>query len=396
MKYELAFLEQSNCAAVFAEGKLCEYYPPDIAKVQSGDIYIAKVERIVVGLQAAFVDLGIEKGFIYAKEVIKDGVVGNNCDIRSLLKVGQEIIVQVVKEAIGDKRPTLTMKISLPGRYAVFLPNCEQRSVSRKITDEKLRDEMQKELQNLKLAANTGIILRTGAGKADSTAWQQDYDKLLAKWQSISSAKNGRLLYKAASLPEALLRDLSNDVTAIWTDDENVYEMLAEINTEKTPVFWRDTDYLIKKFHLEMQLKAAWQRKIALPSGGYLIIEETEAMVVIDVNSGTFSASDTEDTFTEVNIEAAKEIARQIRLRNLGGIIIIDFVDMKNDSSREKVRQALADAISADRLKVSLEGWSALGLFELTRQKKGQPLSKYLSTECDNCRGLGKIYRHML
>lgn len=396
MKYELAFLKHGNCAALFVDGKLCEYYPPDIDKVQSGDIYIAKVERIIVGLQAAFVDLGTEKGFIYAKEVIKDGVASNNCDIRSLLKVGQEIIVQVVKEAIGDKRPTLTMKISMPGKYVVFLPNCEQRSISRKITDEKLRDKMQKELQNLKLAANTGIILRTGAVKAESIEWQQDYDKLLAMWQSLSLTKKGHLLYKAASLPEALMRDLNNDVSTIWCDDENVYEMLKEIKDEKTTIFWRDKDYIIQKFHLEMQLKSAWQRKVALPSGGYLIIDETEAMVVIDVNSGTFSASDTEDTFTEVNIEAATEIARQIRLRNLGGIIIIDFVDMKNDNSREKVRQALANAITIDRLKVSLEGWSALGLFELTRQKKGQPLSKYLSAECDACQGLGKIYRHTL
>lgn len=393
MKYELGLLDiGGTCALLFEEGKLCEFYPPREIKVQSGDIYLAKVERIVVGLNAAFVDLGDEKGFIYAQEVLSAQT--NAPDIRSLLKAGQEIIVQVIKEALGDKRPTVTMKLSLPGKYIVFLPNTEQRSVSRKISDDLKRKQLQEMANQLALAPDTGVIIRTNAAEADLTKWQQDYDNLYKMWRNMLQNRKGRLIYKAASLTETMRRDWGNELNAVWTDSEDIYEEWKA--NSSINIYWREKEEIIQKFALQSQLKAAWQKKVPLKSGGYLIIDETEAMVVIDVNSGSFAAkSGTEETFARLNIEAAEEIARQLRLRNLGGIIIIDFVDMKKEESRELVYQALACAVKADKLKVNLEGWSALGLFELTRQKKGLPLSKYISSECEQCRGLGKIYHQL-
>lgn len=389
MKYELGLLDTGGiCAFLFDEGKLCEFYPPQEAMVHSGDIYLAKVERIVAGLNAAFVDLGEDKGFIYAHEILD--AQNKSTDIRSLVKVGQEIVVQVIKEAVGGKRPSLTMKIAIPGEYVVFLPNTEQRSVSRKIAGESQRLKLQEMAAKLSLAPKTGVILRTNAAKASLEQWQQDYDALLKMWQDMPHKKSGRLIYRA-SLAEMMRRDLGGELKSVWTDSEDIYEEWKK--TSAVSVYLREQENIINKFSLVSQMKAAWQKKVPLKSGGFLIIDETEAMVVIDVNSGTFAASGTEETFTTVNIEAAEEIARQMRLRNLGGIIIIDFVDMKNEESREKVRLALSKAVASDRLKVNLEGWSALGLFELTRQKKGLPLSRYLSAECPHCQGLGKIYR---
>lgn len=387
MEYELALLEKNGThAALFCEEKLCEYYPPSEEKAQSGDIYLAKVERIVPGLDAAFVDLGGEKGFIYAKEVVTVQNTSQALDIKSLLKVGQEIMVQVIKEALGDKRPTLTMKISMPGEFIVFLPNTNQRSVSRKIDDEKLRETLQSQLAQMNLASDTGVILRTNAAETDLNAWQNDYDRLLVLWQGLAKKPNSRLIYKATDIAETLLRDVGKDLKMIWTDSAEIYERLRKQTS--ISVFLREQEFILQKFALESQLKAAWQKKVPLKSGGYLIIEQTEAMVVIDVNSGNFAAkSGTEETFVKLNIEAAEEVARQIRLRNLGGIIIVDFVDMKNPKSREKVELYLNEAVRKDRLKVHPEGWSALGLFELTRQKKGLPLAKYIAADCACCHG---------
>jgi len=393
MKYDLLALKDDKgiTLALFAENRLVEYYPPSSNHAQSGDIYRAKVERIVPGLNAAFVNLGKENGFIYSKEALLNKKIDHkNCDINSVLKVGQEIIVQVTKEALGDKRPTLTAQIALAGEFLVLLPYSDEIGISRKIIDEKQKTHLLKCAGNIK-RSSAGFILRTNSINVTEEMLQKEYDLLLSKWQQILNNKtSSRLLYKAGDQLESLRHDLSSKLSKVWTNDEEIYYDWQKVSS--VPIFLRDREYLLQKFPLESELNRAWQKKIKLECGGFIIIEQTEAMVVIDVNSGNFSAKEgLEETFTQTNIQAAWEIAHQIRLRNLGGIIIIDFVDMVKDENRLKVTEALAEAIKSDRRKIILEGWSNLGLFELTRQKKGLPLSENTSIICPHCLGTGRI-----
>ncbi len=390
--YELLALKEKDglALALFRDNLLVEYFPPQKTKVQSGDIYRGKVERILPGLNAAFINLGQEMGFIYAQDVLAERKSTHIAfAINDLLKVGQDIVVQVVKEASGDKRPSVSGKISLAGEYIALLPNCSQKYLSRKITDEETQKKLHNELEKLKLTPDIGLIVRTNGQNADHTLLQKEYDELAAKWQRIINTK-GRILYRQNNALESLRQDLSGKLAKVWTDDESIYESWQQ--NYQVPVFLKDSEYLKNKFALSSQLRKAWVKKVDLADGGFLVIDETEAMVVIDVNSGNFTAKEgVEETFLSINLQAAEEIARQVRLRNLAGIIIIDFIDMNNEENRKEVSEALACAFENDRRKVSLEGWSPLGLFILTRQKKGQTLSKTLGHACPHCQGMGRI-----
>ena len=388
MKYDLLALKENDelILALFSEGVLIEYYPKQKSKVCSGDIYRGKVERILPGLDAAFVNLGQEMGFIYARDILNEGKLQ---DINSLLKVGQDLIVQVIKEASGDKRPSLTGKISLAGEYIALLPNCSQVYISRKINEEEKQKYLLGELKKLRLAENIGLIVRTNGQNANSALMQKEYDALKEKWQKIINTK-GRVLYKEDDALEILRQDLSESLMQVWTNDRELYEDWQQ--KQRVPIYLKDEEYLKNKFALASQLRRAWIKKVELKDGGFLVIDETEAMAVIDVNSGNFTAREgTEETFLKINLQAAEEIAHQVRLRNLAGIIIIDFIDMKLPENQAKVEMALREAFKDDRRKVFFEGWSSLGLFMLTRQKKGQPLSKLIGHICPHCQGRGRI-----
>ena len=338
------------------------------------------------GLDAAFVNLGQEMGFIYARDILNEGKLQ---DINSLLKVGQDLIVQVIKEASGDKRPSLTGKISLAGEYIALLPNCSQVYISRKINEEEKQKYLLGELKKLRLAENIGLIVRTNGQNANSALMQKEYDALKEKWQKIINTK-GRILYKEDDALEILRQDLSESLMQVWTNDRELYEDWQQ--KQRIPIYLKDEEYLKNKFALASQLRRAWIKKVELKDGGFLVIDETEAMAVIDVNSGNFTAREgTEETFLKINLQAAEEIAHQVRLRNLAGIIIIDFIDMKLPENQAKVEMALREAFKDDRRKVFFEGWSSLGLFMFTRQKKGQPLSKLIGHICSHCQGRGRI-----
>ena len=388
MKYDLLALKENDelILALFSEGVLIEYYPKQKSKVRSGDIYRGKVKRILPGLDAAFVNLGQEMGFIYARDILNEGKLQ---DINSLLKVGQDLIVQVIKEASGDKRPSLTGKISLAGEYIALLPNCSQGYISRKINEEEKQKYLLGELKKLRLAENIGLIVRTNGQNANSALMQKEYDALKEKWQKIINTK-GRILYKEDDALEILRQDLSESLMQVWTNDRELYEDWQQ--KQRIPIYLKDEEYLKNKFALASQLRRAWIKKVELKDGGFLVIDETEAMAVIDVNSGNFTAREgTEETFLKINLQAAEEIAHQVRLRNLAGIIIIDFIDMKLPENQAKVEMALREAFKDDRRKVFFEGWSSLGLFMFTRQKKGQPLSKLIGHICSHCQGRGRI-----
>ena len=388
MKYDLLALKENDelILALFSEGVLIEYYPKQKSKVRSGDIYRGKVKRILPGLDAAFVNLGQEMGFIYARDILNEGKLQ---DINSLLKVGQDLIVQVIKEASGDKRPSLTGKISLAGEYIALLPNCSQVYISRKINEEEKQKYLLGELKKLRLAENIGLIVRTNGQNANSALMQKEYDALKEKWQKILNTK-GRILHKEDDALEILRQDLSESLMQVWTNDRELYEDWQQ--KQRIPIYLKDEEYLKNKFALASQLRRAWIKKVELKDGGFLVIDETEAMAVIDVNSGNFTAREgTEETFLKINLQAAEEIAHQVRLRNLAGIIIIDFIDMKLPENQAKVEMALREAFKDDRRKVFFEGWSSLGLFMFTRQKKGQPLSKLIGHICSHCQGRGRI-----
>ena len=238
MKYDLLALKEKDelILALFSEGVLIEYYPKQKSKVRSGDIYRGKVERILPGLDAAFINLGQEMGFIYARDILNEGKLQ---DINSLLKVGQDLIVQVIKEASGDKRPSLTGKISLAGEYIALLPNCSQVYISRKINEEEKQKYLLGELKKLRLAENIGLIVRTNGQNANSALMQKEYDALKEKWQKIINTK-GRILYKEDDALEILRQDLSESLMQVWTNDRELYEDWQQ--KQRIPIYLKDEE----------------------------------------------------------------------------------------------------------------------------------------------------------
>jgi ribonuclease E len=390
--------------AVLEDGVLVEHYV-DRASHQSyvGNVYLGKVQNVLPSMEAAFVDIGKGRNAVlYAGEVNFDasGLEGVAKRIESALKSGQSIMVQVTKDPIGHKGARLTSQVSLPGRYLVYVPGASMTGISRKLPD----TERNRLKQILKKVApeEGGIIVRTAAEGASEEELQHDVTRLVAQWQAIErkakTASAPDLLYGEPDLTIRVVRDIFNeDFTKLVIASDNEWDLVDEYVRYVAPTLaerlerWADDNDLFTAYRIDEQLTKALDRKVWLPSGGSLVIDTTEAMTVIDVNTGKFTGQggNLEQTVTRNNLEAAEEIVRQLRLRDIGGIIVIDFIDMVLESNRDLVLRRLIECLARDRTKHQVAEVTSLGLVQMTRKRVGSGLLAAFSVPCEHCNGRG-------
>jgi len=389
-----------------------------------GNVYKGRVTRVLPGMQAAFVDIGLDRdAFLYVSDVATDVEAMENEEhdveideprsteepphgpppsIGDLLKQGQEIIVQVVKDPLPNKGARISTHVTLPGRYLVLLPTVRHFGVSRRIEDEAERERLLGILGQLP-SQGGGLIVRTvGEGK-EREAFESDLAYLSKHWektrQRAAKVSAPTLLHQDVDLALRVVRDLlSQDYTVLWVDGEDTYERILEFLDQVQPALvgkvrlFRQTASLFEQFGIEDQIEAALKSKVWLKSGGYIVINPTEALVAIDVNTGRFVGQSTlEDTVLQTNLEAVSEIVRQIRLRDLGGIIVIDLIDMIEPEHREQVFSSLEREIKKDRAKTKLLNISEFGLVEITRKRSRANLERLLTQPCPYCGGRGRI-----
>jgi ribonuclease G len=382
-----------------------------------GNIYKGKVIKVLPGMQAAFVDIGLEKAaFLYISDVyggIEDyeeiGLQGEeissynpSSQIEDLLFEGQEILVQVSKEPLGTKGTRITSHITLPGRYLVYMPLVDHIGVSRRIKDEKERRRLKEIIQSIKPPTG-GFIVRTASEGADLDEIRNDMEFLLHIWANIQKKKDTVtapcLIHSDLTMVLRVIRDiLSPQVNRIIIDSKEGYEnIISFINTympkQKYEIFlYENKEPIFDAYGIEMEIDKLLGRKVWLKSGGYIVIDMSEALVAIDVNTGRYVGKrNLADTILKTNLEAAKEIAYQLRLRNIGGIIIIDFIDMEREGDREKVLQTLVEATKKDRQKTNIFKISDLGLVEMTRKRTRENIARILGEPCPYCEGSGMV-----
>ncbi|MBD9222827.1 Rne/Rng family ribonuclease [bacterium] len=388
--------ERDNIAAVIEKGKVAEFYVHR-GEIILGDVYLAQVENILPSIEAAFVNVGSDKmGFLHAQDVMGKGA------LQDKLKPKQKIVVQVVKEPVGHKGPRVTTEISLPGRFLVLMPNEAGINVSKKITSAKERARL-KSIVNLLKPVGVGVIVRTEAEGQTEADIQEDLEILLEKWNNIITSAESMtppsLLYRDQDLLYRVIREACNEETQEIVVDtafalNRVQNILQNwhMNKNINVTLYKGSEPLLVAMDIHKEIKAALQMKVNLPSGGYLFIQTTEALTVIDVNSGKFTNSATQDeTILKTNIEAVHEIARQLRLRNIGGMIIIDFIDMTNRVDKLAMMEELELAVEADKAKPQVGQLSDLGLVEMTRHRQGQAISEIFAKRCPHCQGNGYI-----
>lgn len=376
-----------------------------------GNIFKGRVENVLPGMQAAFVNIGLEKNaFLYVEDALPartpetNGLSGpalgsaNICDI---LKQGQETLVQIIKEPIGTKGPRVTIHITLPGRYLVLMPTVDYIGISRRIECEKERERL-KELAARVKPEGMGLIVRTAAEGVEEEELRQDVIVLTKLWRKIlSRAAHGpvpNLVHRDLELVQRILRDIfTEDVDRLTLDSRYEYEKVLELLDITGPrlklkVFLDERENIFEEYGIEQEIEKALKRKVWLKSGGYLVIDQSEALTAIDVNTGKYvGTTNLEDTVLKTNLEAAREICRQLRLRNIGGIIIVDFIDMTEESHRQEVLQVLEAEIKRDKTKTNILGITQLGLVEMTRKKVRPSLSEVLQKPCPYCDGRGKV-----
>lgn len=392
---------------VVEDGLLVELYVErDDDQRVVGNIYKGTVKNILPGMQAAFVDIGLEKNaFLYVGDALAemsgDLSLETTIPIQSLFKEGQEIVVQIAKEPVGTKGARVTTQITLPGRYLVLLPNADNVAISRRIQDEGERVRLLELATKIK-PVEMGLIIRTVGEGATMEELRRDMEHLMRIWQEIEERRTNnqaeRLLYKDLDLPQRILRDIfSEDINRLMVNSRTLYNQVTEFVQWMAPrlkskVFICNMEELFDKYSVEHEMRQALDRKVWLKNGSYLIFDHAEALTVIDVNTGKYVGSkDLVDTVFRTNIEAAREIARQLRIRNIGGIIIIDFIDMNEPSHKSKVLEAFAEALQQDRVRTHVLGITALGLVEITRKKVRQSLDSTLERSCPYCHGKGRV-----
>lgn len=393
---KIVIAERDNIAAVMENGKVAEFYVHR-GEIILGDVYLAQVENILPSIEAAFVNVGSDKmGFLHAQDVMGKGA------LQDKLKPKQKLVVQVVKEPVGHKGPRVTTEISLPGRFLVLMPNEPGINVSKKITSAKERARL-KSILNLLKPVGVGVIVRTEAEGQTEADLQEDLEILLEKWNNIITSAESlnppSLLYRDQDLLYRVIREACNEETQEIVVDtafalNRVQTILQNwhMNKNINVTLYKGSEPLLVAMDIHKEIKAALQMKVNLPSGGYLFIQTTEALTVIDVNSGKFTNSATQDeTILKTNIEAVHEIARQLRLRNIGGMIIIDFIDMTSRIDKLAMMEELEMAIEADKAKPQVGQLSDLGLVEMTRHRQGQALSEIFAKKCPHCQGNGYI-----
>ena len=383
-----------------------------------GNIYKGKVVKVLPGMQAAFVDVGLEKAaFLYVSDVygrVEDyeeigfqgeeipTMVNPTLPIEELLSEGQEILVQVSKEPLGTKGTRITSHISLPGRYLVFMPTVDHVGISRRIKDEKERRRLRETVLGMKPPAS-GFIVRTASEGAAPEEIRNDMDFLLRLWANVQKKRENSsapsLIHSDLTMVLRVIRDiLSSQVNRIIIDSKEEYDNIISFITSYMPkekyeiTLYEKKEPIFDAYGIEMEIDKILGRKVWLKSGGYIVIDMSEALVAIDVNTGRYVGKrNLDDTILKTNLEAAKEIAYQLRLRNIGGIIIIDFIDMEREGDREKVYQALEEAIKKDRQKTNIFKISELGLVEMTRKRTRENMTRTLGETCPYCEGSGLI-----
>ena len=402
--------EEDVRIAVLEDGVAAEIYL-DHKQSQRlvGNIYKGRVENVLPGMQAAFVDVGLEKNaFLYIEDALParhiEGKSGSRdysgIYIRDVLKRDQEILVQVAKEHTGAKGPRVTTHITLPGRYAVLMPMTDYVGVSRRITGEKERERL-KELATRVKPEDMGVIVRTVAEGVEGDEFRRDIDIIGELWQNTlrrsAQFPAPYLAHRDLDLVRRTIRDIfAGDVDRMLVDSRHEYEKILELLDVVGPhlkqrVYLEEGKDLFAYYGVEHEIERALRRKARLKSGGYLIIDQTEALTVIDVNTGKYvGTTNLEDTALKTNLEAAKEVVRHLRLRNISGIIIIDFIDMQNEENRLAVLNLLEEETKKDRTKTSIFGLTRLGLVEMTRKKTWPSLSEVLQKPCSYCGGRGK------
>ena len=371
-----------------------------------GNVYLGRVQNVLPSMEAAFVDIGKGRNAVlYAGEVNWDAAGLSDSaprKIEHVLKTGQSVLVQVTKDPIGQKGARLTSQISLPGRYLVYVPGGGMSGISRRLPDQE-RSRLKSILKNL-IPEEAGVIVRTASEGASEEELERDVLRLKTQWEDIQeqaenpSTSAPSLLYSEPDLTVRVIRDIFNEDfqklvvqgETAWDDINNYLGHIAPELTAKIEK-WTGSRDMFAEHRIEEQLAKAFDRKVYLPSGGSLVIDRTEAMIVIDVNTGKFigKGGNLEETVTKNNIEAAEEIARQLRLRDMGGIIVIDFIDMALESNRDAVLRRLVECLGRDRTKHQVAEVTSLGLVQMTRKRVGQGLIEAFSTTCESCGGRG-------
>lgn len=397
-------------AAIVENGKLVELFfeIQDSEKIV-GCIFKGKVSNVVKGTQSAFVDIGIHKDAYLTLNEVEN--YSNDDDLKDIfrspiqdtLKVGQSVVLQILKEPTPNKGPRSTMTLSFPGRYLVYMPKVAHIGVSKRISQDKERDRLRSIGRKLLAKGGGGIVFRTASEGLEENVLKADFDILVKMWKKVEAqigkAPPKTMLHRDISLPLKIVRDYFNDsVDEMIVDSEEAYKSILEDCDFLSPLqrasleLYRDPTPIFEKFGIEKEIERALSRKIWLNSGGYIYLDKTEAMHCIDVNSGRFSGgADLEETVFKVNLEAAEEIARQIRLRNLSGMIIIDFIDMESKDHRHQVLKALREGFRGDRNKPNILEFSELGLVQMTRRRTSASLDEIRKEVCPCCQGSGRI-----
>ena len=391
-----------------------------------GNIYLGRVVRVLPGMQAAFVDIGLERAaFLYVGDIFQDllgmhhkhdgsepdddaeegprvSAKAGQPSIQDLLKEGQEIVVQVAKDPIGTKGARLTTHIALPGRYIVFMPTVEHVGISRRIEKDKERRRLRDFVEQYR-PKGAGFIVRTVCEGQPLENLKADMDFLLKSWTKVQEVAKTRKapapLHAEYGLVLRAVRDMFDEsIERLVVDDKKTYDDVRAFMADFMPRLkdrvhlYRGVEPVFDTYGVEAQIARSLGRKVWLKSGGYLVIDQTEALMAIDVNSGKFvGTSSLEETTLQTNLEAVVEVVQQLRLRNMGGIIIIDFIDMDRESSREKVYRALDEALKVDRARTNVLKISELGLVEMTRKRVQEGLDRYLAETCPTCSGTGYV-----
>lgn len=370
-----------------------------------GNVYRGIVCRVLPGMQSAFVEMGLQRAaFLHAGDILECSDAENPRSIQEVLHEGQSVMVQVIKDPIGTKGARLTTHISVAGRFLVYLPQQAHIGVSQRIEDEAEREALKTKL--IRLLPDNGIggyIIRTMSETATDAELLADIDYLSKTWAHIreksTTVPERTLIFQDLNLPMRVLRDVvCAETEIVRVDSSETYQKLVDfahlyaIAATSKLVHYQGERPLFDLYNIEQEIEKAMSRKVELKSGGYLIFDQTEALTTVDVNTGSFvSGKNLSDTIFKTNLEAAQAIARQLKLRNLGGIIIIDFIDMDEDSQRDAVLDELNKAVANDRARISVNGFSALGLVEMTRKRTRESLAHTLCEPCPTCQGRGEI-----
>jgi ribonuclease G len=389
---------------VLEDDKLVEFYIERAKRSVVGNVYLARVRDVLPGMQAAFVDVGLEKNaFLYVDEVVAPEGIEDmpRRDIQQLLKPGQQVMVQVLKDPMGTKGARVTTDVTLPGRFLVLMPFSEFVGISRKLPEDE-RDRLHKIIEAA-APAGMGLIVRTAASGATEKDLLSDLEFLSRLWKRVqhqaTEALPPEVIYTEMDLALRFVRDVfSEDFRRLLIDDKATFEKVVSFLKKTSPqlvrrvALHREKVPLFDYFGLNEQIDAVLDRVVRLPSGGYIAIDQTEALTAIDVNTGSFTGrKNLEDTLLRTNLEAADEVVRQLRLRDIGGIIVIDFIDMEDAFHRAELFRALNAALEKDRTKTRVMEISRLGLVEMTRKNVTDGLYNVLTDPCPTCKGQGRV-----